>query len=1318
MKKVSRISGAVLLCLVILTVFSFPVFGNELISSAQENAVHQENAATDKNVADINTTETKIPAFPGAEGYGAYASGGRGGEVYEVTNLNDSGPGSLRDAVSQPNRTVVFRVSGTINLKSALRIKGNITIAGQTAPGEGICVKGYPTIIDGDNVIIRYMRFRLGDENGLKSDSLDINGRQNIILDHCSLSWGVDEILSAYGNSNVTIQWCMITEGLNNTNHSCGGLWGPRSSYHHNIIASNKTRNPKFAYLDNDIVDFRNNVIYNWGEMSCYTGSNGSINIVANYFKPGPSTLSDVGTTIVEPEPTCSIYCADNYFYGSPEVTTDNWKGVAGECIKSNAPHEVPPVTTYPAEQAYYVVLAKAGASLPVRDAVDKRIIEDIINGTGSIILSQDDVGGYPELKSAEPPVDSDHDGMPDEWEIMMGLNPEDPSDRNGDMDGDGYTNLEDYINSLTHNGRHWPVIRITSPVTNSFFEAPADIVINVDAFDVDGTIKKVEFYNGTNLIGEVTRAPYSFTWKKVPDGVYSITAKAIDDSGLVTESEAVEIYVNEEAVTLPWFGMDLGETALEGISSVKKKVFTVKSSGRIGGYGDSCHYLFQKLNGDGEIIAKIDSIIPVTAGAEAGIMMRSDLETGSPAVMLGVSYPNSGDSDGSTGPSLQFKYRKAKGETMELLASTGRVNSFPCWLKLSREGNLFTAYVSQDGRKWNAVGSITVEMPYDVYIGLAAGSGESAGSRVSYVNASFSGVELTGEVAPVIFPDQDSSIINRSDYFVSGLVNKRCMVVLTVNGKEVGKQKVDKDLRYWFNAKLKEGENVITVEAYTIQVIVNGRVVAEIPSDIKLKLDPGSLKVKPGKNRIILEPEEPGIGKEYEVDIFIEGEEGIYDEDGIFTSDENKGGKNDREFPVEIRRVSSRRSINVVLDTIAPVINPDVEDVTVNEALFTLAGSVNEESIVKIRVNDGEIREITTDENLRYSMNVNLQLGINNIWLQAVDLAGNVSADKNITVVLVDNTPPVVEYVRELLQHETFTVNVTDDLSGVKECIIRIGDQTLKLEELRNIILPPGEWDVYIKAVDMYGNVSEISFTTMVFVYADTLEDVVNKGWGLGLIQDSDTREILANKANMVFIDRFNAENAITRLDEFCGEVEMQLLNNKIDEYFASILFQDTQYLKNLYLEGRVADAVSVLYLKFDFGPGPVAIGYTQVLKDTVYTSLLGYGLSGGANLDVRNRSLADDLRRDFVVGDNFEFKVDLPNGKYFVTLISGDKDAVQAAFDVKAEGTVVLEGVSAPKGSFAERTFEVEVTDCQLNLEFIGRIIRINALDIVPLK
>ena len=450
-------------------------------------------------IGTIQAQDNKPLAFPTAEGYGKYTVGGRGGKVYEVTNLNDSGEGSLRAAVeAEGPRTVVFRVSGTIDLKRALSIKNPyITIAGQTAPGDGICIKRYPLNIGADEVIIRYIRVRLGNETGNDTDAISCRYRKNIILDHVSASWSIDETMSVYHCENVTIQWCMITESLFNSNHvkgshGFGGIWGSNnSSYHHNLIAHHSSRNVRWASGGGNN-DYRNNVLYNWGYNSSYGGekqqvgnpkfSSFKINFVSNYYKPGPATLAgEVSYRIVNPsyrgENDYGMwYVANNVVEGNEKVSADNWNGgvqpKGGEKMlkkfRLDAPWNSMKINEQSPEEAYKAVLANAGCTLPKRDVIDNRIVDEVRNGYATyegasykklkkvkdvskktgIIDSQEDVGGWPLLKSAPAPADSDHDGMPDEWEKKNGLNPNDPADGNT-VNEDGYTNLEKYLNSL-----------------------------------------------------------------------------------------------------------------------------------------------------------------------------------------------------------------------------------------------------------------------------------------------------------------------------------------------------------------------------------------------------------------------------------------------------------------------------------------------------------------------------------------------------------------------------------------------------------------------------------------------------------------------------------------------------------------------------------------------------------------------------------------------------------------------------------------------------------------------------------------------------
>ena len=450
-------------------------------------------------------------AFPSAEGYGKFTVGGRGGVVYEVTNLNDSGEGSLRAAVeAEGPRTIVFRVSGTIDLKSDLRIKNpNITIAGQTAPGDGICIKRYPLMIDADEVIIRHIRVRLGDASGQDSDAISARYVKNLILDHVSASWSVDETMSIYHCENITVQWCMITESMFNSNHvkgshGFGGIWGSNyGTYHHNLIAHHSNRNIRFASGCGN-TDYRNNVIFNWGYESAYGGEAAqrgntkfnfsNINVVANYYKPGPATEpGEVSYQVADPwsrngaEDYGKWYIAENVMEGNDEVTADNWKGVTPSLtniegvqegkrrdldaipgLKLEQPWPAMEIDQQSPDQAFASVLDHAGACLPKRDAVDIRIIDEVRNGYATfegptyemnhkvsepskkcgIIDSQEDVGGWPELKSLPAPKDTDHDGMPDHWEDENNLNKKDSNDRNI-IGIDGYTMLEQYLNSI-----------------------------------------------------------------------------------------------------------------------------------------------------------------------------------------------------------------------------------------------------------------------------------------------------------------------------------------------------------------------------------------------------------------------------------------------------------------------------------------------------------------------------------------------------------------------------------------------------------------------------------------------------------------------------------------------------------------------------------------------------------------------------------------------------------------------------------------------------------------------------------------------------
>jgi hypothetical protein len=432
-------------------------------------------------LAQAQGTGSTIPAFPGAEGFGAYSRGGRGGKVLHVTNLDDKGEGSLRWAIEQEGpRMIVFDVSGTIGLESMLNVeKPYVTIAGQTAPGDGICMKGETLRIATHDVIIRYIRCRLGDAmHGIGSlqgkDAISISVGKDIIVDHCSASWSLDEVLSASTSkptlTRVTVQWCFITEALNPSNHAFGslirGTGGAKYSYIRNLYAHNRRRNPRPGNYDRNpytkdpeglLLDFRNNVIYNWGgESAGYNNDSKSVtrlNYIGNYLIPGPNSVNN-GIAYSTSSPYNRAFFVGNMYDGklpddpwSIVKYHEDWTDDIIRAYKQGKPFETGPIHDEDARTAFQLVMETGGASLPKRDTVDTRVVNSVRNRSGRIINSQEEVGSWPELKSLPAPTDTDRDGMPDDWEGKFGLDPKDAEDNTKDKDSDGYTNIEEYLN-------------------------------------------------------------------------------------------------------------------------------------------------------------------------------------------------------------------------------------------------------------------------------------------------------------------------------------------------------------------------------------------------------------------------------------------------------------------------------------------------------------------------------------------------------------------------------------------------------------------------------------------------------------------------------------------------------------------------------------------------------------------------------------------------------------------------------------------------------------------------------------------------------
>lgn len=479
--------------------------------------------------------QAKIPAFPGAEGGGMYTFGGRGGKVLTVTNLNDDGPGSFRWACEQGGaRIVVFNVSGNIVLKTPIIVRAPyITIAGQTAPGEGVQISGESFQVDTHDVIVRHMRFRRGNTHvWYREDSFGGNPVGNIMIDHCSCEWGLDENISFYRHMfdlhdgkpkrkvptvNVTIQNTISAKALDTWNHAFGStIGGENSSFMRNLWADNTGRNPSIGW--GGVFNFVNNIVYNWVHRTADGGEYSTMsNFINNYYKPGPLTPKNtpIGYRIVKSESRSNklfdypqygrIYATGNIVEGNERVTKNNWDGgiqIADKdlpngipddvkaLMHSNEPFAMPHMTIIPSDQTFDKVLSNVGATMPCRDIVDQRIVEEVRTGQAyyvkklpkknpygdmwglsdkskneegffkyrrldkdsykhGIITSIEQMGGFPKYKKYTAWKDSDGDGMPDEWEIANGLNPYDPSDANLDCNGDGYTNIEKYINGI-----------------------------------------------------------------------------------------------------------------------------------------------------------------------------------------------------------------------------------------------------------------------------------------------------------------------------------------------------------------------------------------------------------------------------------------------------------------------------------------------------------------------------------------------------------------------------------------------------------------------------------------------------------------------------------------------------------------------------------------------------------------------------------------------------------------------------------------------------------------------------------------------------
>ncbi|MBN1185132.1 MAG: T9SS type A sorting domain-containing protein [Bacteroidales bacterium] len=581
-------------------------------------------------------------AFPGAEGFGKYSAGGRSGIVIYVTNLNDAGAGSLREALTSnkgQKRTIVFSVSGTIELQSTIEIKYDsyITVAGQTAPGDGICIKNFPLKVgDSHDIIFRYIRFRLGDEQDCGSetgcddfDALAFRRSYNIVLDHCSLSWSIDDILDLTVMTGYSsVQWCILHEPLTDSKHSKGSHgyiagWDGSSygggavfgggSYHHNLLVSGASRTPRLDKYpgdggERDLIDIVNNVIYNWSGYGAYGGEAADVNWHNNYHKYGPNTSNK--SQIFLPGDTCRMHMDGNYVYGYPNVTADNSKGISASTLLSvsqilqDNPFDVWSIDMQPAIAAYNSVLLHSGAYLPNRDSCDARIVNDVINRTGKIIDSQSEVGGWPVLNSTTAPVDTDLDGMPDHWENKMGLDSSNATDRNI-VTANGYTQLELYLNSIEFQ-KIVPNVIYKYDQNGQILVTWDDIYIGEDTFRVERSIDGSEFVP----IGYVLKNISQF----VDDSTFQLSEvlqyRVIAVQHGVTESPASEII---SATTLE---LQVEDTIHVGDTLDIKVVFDPQNTTNqlIGWELSQLSDTISELNQSGQFIAKSTGIATVIA--------------------------------------------------------------------------------------------------------------------------------------------------------------------------------------------------------------------------------------------------------------------------------------------------------------------------------------------------------------------------------------------------------------------------------------------------------------------------------------------------------------------------------------------------------------------------------------------------------------------------------------------------------------------------------------------------------------------------------
>lgn len=833
-------------------------------------------------------TDAKILAFEGAEGGGRYATGGRNYDVYVVTTLEDYAAGetpiegSLRYGVEQVaaangGTIIVFNVGGTIELKQTLtfRDRKNITVAGQTAPGDGITLAGWDTnISNSENLIIRYLRFRPGAANvHTGGDSMDaLWGRDNktFIIDHCSFSWNTDETLSTYRGQDGTVQWCIVSESLTVSGHSkgrhgYGGIFGGDNVvFQNNLIANHTSRNPRIGGGSmgdptkdggsTATVQLSNNVLYNWGYNTCYGGGYAYTNFIKNFLKAGVGTRDQVAKQVIdmgEYTKPGGFYVDGNYLVGDDTISANNKLGskMSGATEGANKTEVVSTpytaegfgsVSVVSAQDCYDTVLNQAGATYPYRDAIDARVVAETKTDTGRYVNTEDEVGGYPAKDSSRAAdFDTDMDGIPDAWETAHGLNPNNDTDSKKINTATGYAYVEEYFNGLVETVEKAGYVSPNPDITinlkdNAQYNEGENVTVTAKVkANNGGIIAKVEFYNGIELVGTATTAPYQCTYSGLKDGTYNITARAYDNDGNQTQSSVSKLHINSTASTGEWTSTDIGNPGVDGSASMTDGVLTVKGAGKLGtsegsvkggewsdATTDDFQYTYKKITGDAEIITKMDSATTVDNHVFTGVMFRETLDTGSKTAALGMSMVKI--SNETTWSTYLVSRDTTNGnisdisETIDSPESAAKAN-IPLvrdlhfktgaqfngtWFKLVRQGNTFTGYASDDGITWTKVGSKTIEMAEEIYVGFAVDANKVANQLNNLSTAKFSNIEVNEEFAEVSY-ELTNATTTGADY-------------ATVGSDFTTQLEAEKGYKLPKNIKVTVGGTELAADAYT----------------------------------------------------------------------------------------------------------------------------------------------------------------------------------------------------------------------------------------------------------------------------------------------------------------------------------------------------------------------------------------------------------------------------------------------------------------------------------------------------------------------